>query len=315
MKKLWLLLALCLLPLTALAAEVPDPEFYFNAGAEKSTEGKYNVYAYAFDADPRAAAEAYVKLLTDSYGFELTDSYEEDELATWRLSNGSEKVRVDYENDGGDPALTLSLSTTLSCTAAETWDWQKSAIAGETDLTLLPDFLQYDSSGKYYYRNSGFSFRTDVATADCVEAAWDYVELLQQRGYTLVESKEKHSSKWDMYKWYFHTGVSGLDKIESDIDGHFMVCINAYYDKGYCALYLEVVDGISMEGYNTEPVPSPDDPFEKNCWYCGYDGKCDTCGGSGQVRKLVPGTREYTLQNCTHCNFGECRWCGGDGRQ
>lgn len=234
MKRLWLLLALCPLPLTTLAAEVPDTEFYFNAGAEKSTEGKYNVYTYEFDTDPRAAAEAYVKRLTDSYGFELTDGYKEDKLATWRLCNGSEKVRLDYENDGGDPAPTLSLSTTLSCTAA-----------------------------------------------DCVEAAWDYVELLQQRGHTLVEIGEKHSSKWDMYKWYFHTGVSGLDKIESDIDGHFMVCINAYYDKGYCALYLEVVDGVSMEGYNTEPVPSSDDPFEKNCWYCGYDGKCDTCGGSG----------------------------------
>lgn len=61
---------------------------------------------------------------------------------------------------------------------------------------------------------------------------------------------------------------------------------------------------------------SNDDPWEHNCIVCGFDGKCDTCGGSGQVYNWVPGTNEYVWQTCTayYCQNGSCQACGGDGK-
>ena len=57
---LLLTLSIRLLAGAALAAEIPDPDFYFNAGAGKET-GKGDItYEYAFSKDPRKAAEAYV---------------------------------------------------------------------------------------------------------------------------------------------------------------------------------------------------------------------------------------------------------------
>jgi len=39
-----------------------------------------------------------------------------------------------------------------------------------------------------------------------------------------------------------------------------------------------------MDGYNNTPNDgSDDDLFEKDCWRCGYDGCCDTCGGDGNM--------------------------------
>lgn len=317
MKKcVWILaaaLTLCLLAGTAMAAEMPDPDFYFNAGAEKQTSGANVVYDYAFEADPRAAVEAYVALLTDSYGFALTDSYLEPELAQWRLENAAEKISVAYDQGSGGYCVSLRVSKSVSCQSAEAWDWAKNAIADSesNDISVLPDFLKHDSSGKYFYRGSGFSFRADSTSSACVRTVEDYVALLLARGYTLVDDEEEHKSGWDMHKWYLHSGLSGLGKVESGVNAHVMVRINVYHDNGYCAVSFTLVDGITMPGYGGG---TPDDDlFEKDCWWCGYDGRCDDCGGSGEVRKNVPGTREYIMQNCTNCNNGECKHCGGDG--
>lgn len=99
---LLLTLSIRLLAGAALAAEIPDPDFYFNAGAGKET-GKGDItYEYAFSKDPRKAAEAYVSLLTKEYGFALTDSYLETEVATWRLEDASGKmIRLDYDQGDG----------------------------------------------------------------------------------------------------------------------------------------------------------------------------------------------------------------------
>lgn len=99
---LLLTLSIRLLAGAALAAEIPDPDFYFNAGAGKET-GKGDItYEYAFSKDPRKAAEAYVSLLTKEYGFALTDSYPGTEVATWRLEDASGKmIRLDYDQGDG----------------------------------------------------------------------------------------------------------------------------------------------------------------------------------------------------------------------
>lgn len=58
-----------------------------------------------------------------------------------------------------------------------------------------------------------------------------------------------------------------------------------------------------------------DDPWEHDCVVCGFDGSCNTCGGTGQVFRLVPGTNDYVWQTCTdaNCRNGSCGVCGGDG--
>ena len=55
--------------------------------------------------------------------------------------------------------------------------------------------------------------------------------------------------------------------------------------------------------------------FDDKCWYCGGDGRCNDCGGSGQVYKWQPGTTYRVQVRCTNCNGGSCRQCGGDGKK
>lgn len=305
-------LLLSLLAGAALAAEIPDPDFYFNAGADKQTSETDIIYDYAFQADPRAAVEAYVALLTDTYGFALTDSYLEPEVAQWRLESAAEKLSVAYDQGGSGYFVNLWVSAGISCKSAEAWDWSKNALAGaqSQDITVLPDFLKHDSSGKYYYRGTGFSFRADSTSSACVRTMEEYVALLQGNGYTLVSTDEKHLSGWDMYKWYLH---SGLGRVETDVNAHVMIRINVYPDDGYCAVNFELVDGITMPGYGGSAPNGDSNIFEKDCWWCGYDGRCDECGGTGSVWKNIPGTSKYELQNCEDCNFGSCQYCGGDG--
>lgn len=153
MKKLWLVLvlALCLvLPGAAMAAEMPDTEVYFGAVAEKWAHANYKSYEYYFAANPAAALEGYVQLLTDRYGFELTGSCVEDEQGTWRLICGEEDIRIDLDKAGMNYRVYMSVYKTVDCKNAETWDWESNSIveAAKDDVTVLPDIPKQDGTGE-----------------------------------------------------------------------------------------------------------------------------------------------------------------------
>ncbi len=77
------------------------------------------------------------------------------------------------------------------------------------------------------------------------------------------------------------------------------------------SVIIQMAKGITLSGCGGS-APD-DDPFEKDCWWSGYDGRCDTCGGAGEVRKRIPGTNEHIRQECENCSMGICKHCGGDG--
>lgn len=144
MKKVWmvLVLALCLvLPSAAMAAEIPDTEVYFDAVAEKWAHANYKSYEYYLPANPAAALEGFVQLLTDKYGFELTASYVEAEQGTWRLICGEEDIHIDMDKAGKNYRVYMSVYKTIACKNAETWDWNSNSIveAAKDDMTVLPD--------------------------------------------------------------------------------------------------------------------------------------------------------------------------------
>lgn len=71
--------------------------------------------------------------------------------------------------------------------------------------------------------------------------------------------------------------------------------------------------------FDEKDIPKETEPIipegRERCFWCGGDGKCRDCGGSGYKMKWVSGTvREYVKQNCTSCySPGKCRDCGGTG--
>ena len=84
---------------------------------------------------------------------------------------------------------------------------------------------------------------------------------------------------------------------------------------------VQVFSGVKIGAVNTnsdaEPAPASQSGSgeRKRCFWCGGDGKCSDCGGSGYRMKWVAGTtRDYVQQNCTSCySPGKCRDCGGSG--
>ena len=258
MRKIWLVLVLTLclvLPGAAMAAEMPDTEVYFGALAEKGAHANYKSYDYWFSENPAAALKGYVQLLTDKYGFETTASRIGEEQGMWRLTCGEEDIRIDLDKAGKNYRIYMSVYKTIDCRKAETWDWKSNSIVeAEKDMTVLPDFLKHDSAGTYYYCGSGYSFRADSTSAACVDAVKAYADLLEQRGYILVDSAEERLAGADMYKWYFHSGVNGLEKIEDDIDAHIMLRMDVRHDDGYSALDVQLVPGLTMEGYDNTPA-------------------------------------------------------------
>ena len=70
-------------------------------------------------------------------------------------------------------------------------------------------------------------------------------------------------------------------------------------------------------GYDTSSGSSDNGGSNANgvpCATCGFDGRCDECGGSGYVQKYIYGLG-YERRQCDgyRCSGGTCTACGGDG--
>ena len=94
----------------------------------------------------------------------------------------------------------------------------------------------------------------------------------------------------------------------------YMGDINIYYSRDIMTSDLnETQERLGTDIYISGG--GTDDPWEHDCITCGFDGTCNTCGGTGQVYRSVPGTNDYVWQTCTanNCQNGRCRECGGDG--
>ena len=196
----------------------------------------------------------------------------------------------------------------------EKWDWDRQVLMGERDVTVLPDFVQQDSFDNATVSPTGTQtliFKADNTRNATIQAAEDYTNLLLGRGYKLIEKESKASKSSTRYKWFLTCDDAGLGRMDKvDHGAHVAVKVMVYHNCGDCHVSIRCAKGVTMNGYGSASPHNNDD----ECCYCD-DGDCRTCNGTGQVRKNVPGTTEWILQNCTLCNHGKCRRCGGDGKR
>ena len=133
-----------------------------------------------------------------------------------------------------------------------------------------------------------------------------------------VSTSIKVSGKGMSYRWYVKdynekeftkssvTGTSYSCKVTKDAPSRQVYC--AITDKYGNTLQSKTVT-LSIKRGN-----SGNDLFDReDCWSCGGDGRCNTCGGRGEVYKWMPGTTNYVYVRCTNCSGGKCRTCYGTG--
>ena len=215
MKKIWCLLALCLLlPLTALAADVPDPETFFGEGG-RWHEATSPTYRHVMDRDPKAALTAYVELLQEEYGMTLAKVKSGEEQYYWKLSakDGTE-ITVECAVDGAQYYTFVIVSEAVNTVVAEVWDWDKNALAGE-NVTILPDPETFFGEGGRWHDATSPTYR-HVMDRDPKAALTAYVELLQEEyGMTLAKVK----SGEEQYYWKLSAKDGTEITVECAVDG------------------------------------------------------------------------------------------------
>lgn len=135
-------LMLSLLAGTALAAEISDPEHFFGGVVDWGSRG----YRGELKSNPREAMEAYVDILQKDYDMTLLSIRPDEEDYCWQLQapDGTEIV-VRCVEDGIYYSYVLTEPKQAVVTVQrEKWDWDRNVLAGEQDVTVLPDFVQQD---------------------------------------------------------------------------------------------------------------------------------------------------------------------------
>ena len=128
----------------------------------------------------------------------------------------------------------------------------------------------------------------------------------------------KVSGKGMTYRWYVK-GYNETEFTKSSVTGTSYSC-KVTKDAPSCQVYCTVTDqyGCTLQSktvtLSIKRGNSGNDLFDReDCWSCGGDGRCDTCGGRGEVYKWMPGTTSYVYVRCTSCSGGQCRTCNGSG--
>lgn len=272
-------LMLCLLAGPALAAEIPDPDFYFNAAGRRYDSSDSILYRYTFDRDPQAAVRAYVDILRDSYGISPVSNYDDGE-GMWVLEarDGTDVEVIYTPGDGSYTVYVTAYAPSADWKAAEAWDWNRNAVAGGESavVTVLPDFLKHDPTGRYEYLSGSadggevdIDFNAQDTSISTLRAAEDYVELLISRGYRLIDRTEKTFSDSRTDTWFLQCDERGLDTMDkSNAHAHVRVKRNTYYEWGSCDVEVRFVEDIAMDGYKKGRLTGPDDDddiFANDC--------------------------------------------------
>ena len=176
----------------------------------------------------------------------------------------------------------------------------------------------------YQYRHYGLKWANnggkDTDKLQVWESAKTYVTALWATGYfDIIKTDIKDNEAFYILKYIGPGEVNETFRVrKNDPKGNIVVAsylghVQIYYCTDIVTADLqETAKRLDVDFSSTD---DPDDPWEHDCIVCGFDGKCNNCNGTGKVRKLVPGTRDYLWQTCTsvNCQNGKCTVCDGDG--
>ena len=181
-----------------------------------------------------------------------------------------------------------------------------------SDPSVLPDFLAHDASGKFEQVKAAYSdmavFAADDSSLSYV--AENYVQVLKDMGYTVVDTEEKQKETFNVYRWYMANSAVNAETIEGD--AQIYVKIMYYKDEQYSEITVAYGDGITYGGDMMTGSGGSND-FWDTCSACGGDGKCNICNGSDTVSRFQAGIG-WVSQDCTSCSGGRCSFCGGTGK-
>ncbi len=320
---------------------IPDLEHYF--GVQNVSERELTE-VFRFDADPREAARSYVQLLEEQYDIVLAESYEDDAVAEWVMHHKDNtdapfSIAADRAGDG-TWEINCRLNAYIFQFDGEVWAWPNEDTSEpepepepapesqptESDPAVLPDFLEHDTSGKFYLSDSHIGKVVYKAKAtDIEDAVKHYVELLEDCGYTVVYDEEKIYTGsaagaylvWDLY----HADVAA-DAVGGDSDGQVKMILNTYEKRNTATFSVEFSDGITMENFsgvsggNSSSVGSSNSGGNNNtrtpCSICNRTGDCQTCGGDGYLWSSAADKENRNCYSCRNHN-GKCTNCNGKG--
>ena len=295
---------------------------------------------------------AYVDLLNSSeFPFVMDDSINDvfSSGMRWYLFryNGSQElydaapnqIKVEYDPDYEQIFVTIFNSKNFELVPVEPYNaentFDESAEPADTtepesepqsepetkpessDPSVLPDFLAHDDSGEYQLLDESTPNKAiyQAETIDSAYVAVAYVELLEERGYTVV-SKDVITYSTDndkTFEWFLSHSSVDADDVVGDAPGQVRVRLNVYEDNSVISVTFS--EGITMENYNTEESSSTDSTGGGyvDCPNC-YGGNCTACNGRKGEYSYSPGLdREW--EECWKCNgTGKCSRCGGHGQ-
>lgn len=179
----------------------------------------------------------------------------------------------------------------------------------------------------FYFSNpkNGLHVGDDVTMEDIqTGAAW--AERSSRSG-MLKEADDFDDFIWP---WVLGAGHNGKYIIPTKKDNQFRrILVKLLYDSEESRVYYIYAEFVNAPAVYealcaADKTKSVDGTASANsvpegktrCSACQGSGDCTTCGGSGKVRKLVAGTNEWVMVDCTSCapaGSGKCRFCGGEG--
>ena len=191
----------------------------------------------------------------------------------------------------------------------------------------LPSFLKFAKSGDFevsqFDTHDGYySISYKSENASDLAYAEDYISrMLGEENCEIVVEDGKDRDDWYLKKLLldhpYNASKHRMDALDDFWDnvGDLFLKINYYKDDGEVYFNIVYSEDLEIEDAEDAPRPGPTPgPDDKDCTWCGGDGRCNECGGDGRVYNWLPGTTTYVDQNCTNCNGGRCRQCGGSGK-
>lgn len=206
---------------------------------------------------------------------------------------------------------------------------QKNVVS--TNPAILPDFMEYDSSGLFSQGTSIYdnSVVFTARNSDVEYVAKEYLQMLEDMGYYLTDEVKKESRSFYKYEWYLtHDEIGGSTIRDTAQVGVNCMVVHSK-DRPRVEVSIGYGDGVTYGGDIPNGTGGGDsssasggssyqpDHSKLQCLTCRGSGSCGKCGGSGYVRSgsaSSKSTLRGSKASCNQCHgSGRCRTCGGSG--
>lgn len=198
-----------------------------------------------------------------------------------------------------------------------------------SDTGTLPSFLEFDTGDQFSVSQADkhegyYTVVYKAEDANAVTVAQDYIRMMRNtENCSVVAEQSKDRKDWYLEKVLLDhpcdVTPQRLEVLDDFYDyvGDLFLKINQYRDDDTVSFSITYVEGLTIadSDFTSNSGGGGGSLFGQDCSWCGGDGRCNECGGDGRVYNWLAGTNKYVDQNCTNCNMGKCRICGGSGKK